>query len=444
MAEMMPLPAGNQTWADHALSSIDPRERRILLARFSGSTLQEIGTQEGLTRERIRQLVLEAEKKLTSATDHAFPNWRQRLAPLLAAPAVPASAIAEALTTHNYILVSALAAAAGFKHARAWGSRVEGWWTTDLSVLDSTLHAIADEAPIRASEFEATAAALGAARFPVEKLFEHKRSPLIKDQGGNWLRRRILARDSAYLYLLKHGEPVQMEELITGVDHANIQALRESLRRDARFKQIHPEGTWALSEWTHLGESPYTNAVEALVDVLTEYGPISKDVLFSRVAQLYPVSSWRLEQCLLSEEIGMTADGMIDLVKRGAEPIEDSEPTKPETMACDEAGNIFGIRLTVDKDMIRGSGIGVHRWLTWKLGLRQAPMSKTFDIAESPKPITVRRGTSIAQISSLRKYIQEQGMVIGCEMILILRVDDLTARVVHACALDTCKATRIQ
>lgn len=414
------------------------REQAMLTSRVAGHTLEEIAQQHGLTRERIRQLILKAENQLTGTGNEAVPGWRQALHSLDSQPVVSASMIGRALGTGHPVIIEVFGRAAGFEPARAWGGVLRGWWTAQPDALNDLVRTIVSEAPMRSDELEGRVAAVCGDGTPSALLFKDPRSPLVQDSSGNWLRRRVFARDTAYLWLLERGEPCRTEELLRATSSSNIHSFREALRRDNRFRQIRPAGTWALAEWTHIDMPPWANAVEALVQAVTELGPISKESLFARVAERYPVSMWRLQQCLLHDEVGITPDGQIDLVSRGATPIEDPEPTKPPTMACDSKSNVIGVRLTVDKDLARGSGIVVNPWLTWKLGLRQAPMSKTFDVESGLAPLTVRRGTSAAQISTLRQHAEAGGMTIGCELIILLRIDGSTAKVLHACTPGAC------
>jgi hypothetical protein len=217
-------------------------------------------------------------------------------------------------------------------------------------------------------------------------------------------------------------------------------AVREALRRDDRFRQIRPEGTWALAEWTHLRTTTYASAVEAMVAVVTESGPLSRARLFAKVTELYPVTPWRLKQCLLSDQLGETPDGLVDLVSRGARPLEEEEPVRPDTMAVE--GAVLGVRIPVNQEILRGSGVNVNTWLTWRLGLRRAPTNRTFTTPGDHSPLVVRRGTSSAQLSSLRRHALELEVVDGCVLAVLLRLDDDTARVGHGCALDTCPARR--
>jgi hypothetical protein len=307
--------------------------------------------------------------------------------------------------------------------------------------LDAVFDDIAAAAPLRRDELNHLALVEQLPKdLPLSELLTDSRSPLIQGADGSWLRRAGRSRDAAYLWMAEHGSPCRVEDLTAVLGDIKPHALREALRRDERFAQIRPEGTWVLTAWSHPGVTPYSSAVEAMVAVLEEEGAIFKDHLFARVIARYPVTTWRLQQCLLSDRIGLTPDGLVDLVTRGAEPIEETEPARPNTMVVDAAGNVFGIRITVDNDVLRGSGILVNSWLTWNLGLRLAPMSKTFAVIDSDDVLTIRRGTSGAQISSLRTHAQTLGTVCGCQLAILLRVDSSTARIIHACSNRECPA----
>ncbi|MGW0854272.1 sigma factor-like helix-turn-helix DNA-binding protein [Streptomyces sp. NPDC002690] len=428
-------------WLGAAWLALPPRSRRIVEDRARGETLGSIGQQHEMSRERARQLLVKAQERLSGYADAFVPDWRDRLMALTVSPAVPESELAAALGVREHISVGLLVQAAGAEPPLTWAGRLHGWWTRNPNALEVLLRAGVEEAPLRGEDVAVTFASAGVPdNVPVLELLGHSKSPLVSGLDGSWLRRRARGRDAAYLYLLANGEPCPAEDLLEPTGIKRRAAVVEALRRDERFIQLRLEGKWALTEWPHLNVTPYANAVDAFVAVLTELGPLPKDALFVKVGERYPVTLWRLQQCLLDDRVGMTGDGSIDLVARGATPIEESEPAQPATMAADPAGNVLGVRLTVDKDILRGSGVIVSSWLTWQLGMRQAPMVRTFSVAGHPTPITLKRATSAAQLSSLRVLAKENGMVGGCEFVLVLRTDDSTARIEHICARQYCRA----
>ncbi|WP_371797796.1 sigma factor-like helix-turn-helix DNA-binding protein [Streptomyces albidoflavus] len=441
MAERGSAMARDDDWLQSAFAALPARSRRMIEDRADGKTLRSIGEEHEVSRERVRQMLVKAQKHLCAVADAFVDDWQDRLTTLTDCSAVPQSEVAAALGVRDQVGVGPLVEAVGAEHPLTWAGRLRGWWTRSPGALEVLLRRGMEEAPLRGEDVTVTFAAAGVPdEVPLLDLLGHPDSPLVSGFGGTWLRRRARGRDAAYLFLLASGEPCRAEELLAPTGIKRKPAVAEALRRDERFVQLRLEGKWALAEWPHLNVTPYPNAVEAFVAVLTELGPLPKDALFVKVGERYPVTLWRLHQCLLDDRVGITEDGQIELVARGATPIEESEPARPARMAVDPAGNVFGVRLTVDKDVLRGSGVVVSSWLTWQLGLRQAPMVRTFSVAGHPTPIVLKRATSAAQISSLRVLVQEHGMVGGCEFVLFLRTDDSTARIEHACTQHVCPA----
>jgi hypothetical protein len=313
-----------------------------------------------MSRERVRQLLLKAQEQLCAFADVFVDDWRDRLTTLTERSAVFQSEVAAVLGVRDQQGVGPLVEAIGAEHPMTWAGRLRGWWTRSPGALEVLLRRGMEEAPLRGEDVAATFAAAGVPDgVPLLDLLGHADSPLVPGSEGAWLRRRARGRDAAYLFLLAMGEPCRAEELLAPTGIRRKAAVAEALRRDERFVQLRLEGKWGLAEWPHLNVTPHPNAVEALVTVLTELGPLPKDTLFVKVEERYPVTLWRLHQCLLDDRVGITEDGLIELVARGASPIEESEPRRPARMAVDPAGNVFGVRLTVDKDAL-SSAAGSH------------------------------------------------------------------------------------
>lgn len=419
--------------------ALDDRDRAIAAARAAGRTLDDVGDEHGMSRERARQIQVRVQRALAAAADAVHDGWRSTTRAVGEAPATPRAAFAAALGVLDHVALDSLLPEAGLGAPRTWAGPLHGWWTTRPDALDAALRELVETAPLRGDELGQAASAVGVPEdLPLAGLLADSGSRLALSPDGHWVRRRARGRDAAYLWLLEAGRPCTADELLRPMSTTTVAAVREALRRDDRFTQIRPEGTWALTEWSHLRLTSYANAVEALVAVVTESGPISQASLFMKVTELYPVTPWRLKQCLLSDQIGETADGLVDLVARGARPIEEEEPPQPDTMALE--GDVLGVRITVNREVLRGSGVGVHSWLTWCLGLRQAPMSRTFATVDGYAALTVRRRTSNAQVSSLRRHALELGMVEGCVLALLFRLSDETAQVRHGCAEGACPA----
>ncbi|MEV0551478.1 hypothetical protein AB0H98_32155 [Nocardia salmonicida] len=421
-------------WLGTAWTELSDRSRAVYVARNDGATLQEIGDLHGFTREYARQILGKVERHIRDRAEVSLREWRDALVAACAEMATPQAELARAVGVANHTAVRILAEAAGLRPPRTWAGDLIGWWSTDSTALAGSLKKIVDAAPFRNQALTALATEHeipdGA---PLETLLAHKRSPLVQGIGDEWLRRRARFRDAAYLWLLERGSPQRVEMIAPAIHAESPRAIAESMRRDDRFVQIRPEGTWALVEWPGLDGTGYRSASEVVIDLVTKFGPISRTDLFAKAIQVYPVSKWRLEQCMVLDQIGETSDGLIDLVARGARFIDTAEPAKPTNMASNDDGTIYGIRITVDKDMIRGSGVLIHPWLTWRLGLRRAPMSMNFDTDDLPGLMVVRRNGSGAQLPSLRHFLLERGLVPGCEIVVVLMTESRVSRIRHAC-----------
>ncbi|OEJ35806.1 hypothetical protein [Streptomyces subrutilus] len=420
-------------WVSAAWSMLDDRSRGMLALRDQGQVLESIGEAHGLTRERARQLIHAAEGHLVDLMDLARPAWREEvLAPFSAAVAVSDTELAEILPDADGVARRALLRRLDLKEPQTWAGRLRRVWTHYPEALDDSLRQLMTLAPFRAEELRDRAAALGIpACIPLEEIAVAPRGPLTRGLGGTWLRRSAKHRDAAYLWLADEGQPRRAEVVAPAIGAGSARALKEALRRDDRFRQIRPEGTWALSEWPAAESSQHTNALDVMVAVLRRSGALTKQALFSLTAKEYPVSYSRLQQCLISDQLGMTADGSIDLAENGAIPMEEREPRRPKSIAAD--GDTIGIRLKIDANTLRGSGIVVHPWLTWRFGLRLAPMTRVFTLPNGSGELVARRMTSGAQISSLRPHVRSAGMHEGCEIAILFHLKTNTATIRHTC-----------
>lgn len=430
-----PIDPITTTWEALAL-----RDRTVLELRLSGATLDQVGVTIGVTRERVRQIQLRAEEVLLTALDTRLPDLRAELTRVLDDhAAVAEDDLHDSLGAAPSLPISAVLRAFGIARPRTWTGDLVGWWTRRPGALDVQLRDLAAQAPFADDELDQRAAEIGLPQgLPLRELLADELSPLRSGPVGGWVRYQRVGADAAYLWLKDQAEPRSSAEIAEAIG-SKEHALREAMRRDPRFAQRRPEGTWVLAEWkSNTTIRRYANAVDAVVEVLEELGPLTFEQLTAETIRRYPVSAWRITQCLSSNLIGLTQDGRYDLAERGAIPVEDSEPRKPDNMA--ESGSVVAVRLPVTNDVMRGSGIGVNRWLAWRIGLRHAPSERYFELSELTGTIVVRRRTSTCAVSSLRSAAIALGVVEGCQLIVVFRTDQGTADVRHACKEGSCPA----
>lgn len=432
-------PEAGGNWLDAAWAFLSEKSREILTRRARRETLDAIGAEFGLTRERIRQIESQGAKLLVRAQEIYKPNLPNQLLEYLGdQSAVPNDVIAALLgTTKAPAAVTVLLKQLGIQPPVVRSGPLIGYWSTEPRALDAQLKALLEHLPLTDEELGQAAQALHIPpSVPWRAILQKNYRAELTELG--WVRAARVPRDRAYLWLRQQGEPRTALE-IANVAGASEHATRETMRRDEAFAQVRPEGTWALTDWRIQGsDRRYSNAVEVLVEVLRDLGPLDYAELRAEVQKRYPVGEWRVAQCLSSNLIGRNAAGLYDLAERGAEPIEDAEPQRPKHIQA--SGNVVGIEIPVTHDVLRGSGIPVHRWLTWYLGLRTAPSTRYFALESGDDEVSVRRMTSNSQLSSLRMQALSLGVAEGCTLVLLLRLDSNSATLRHACTPELCPA----
>lgn len=431
----------DRRWLSVIWGALDARSRDMLAMSDVGRTLESIGRDHGVTRERARQIIKSAARRLSEIARLYEPEWFASISDLLDGQVVVSDeALSAYLPDDTGVVRAVLLTSEGLCHPRTWSGEMGDHWARGSDALDKLLEELAAAAPYRKEELRQQARLIGIPRsVDIESIMLSQKSPLVYDPSEAWVRRSAKKRDAAFLWLGDQGEPRKGDSIAEAVS-TNTHALTESLRRDDRFRQVRPEGTWALASWPLDGISEHSNALDVVIEVLRDLGPLSRRELFQEVRRRYPVSQARVQQCLLSERIGQTQDGRVGLIEQGALETEESEPRRPSNAIHDEYLGLLAFRIVVDKDVIRGSGIIIHPWITWRLGLRQAPMSRTFTLEGSDRQVTLRRGTSGAQMSSLRLEALEHEMALGCELAIVLRIGAGTSTIRHVCEPAACPA----
>jgi len=423
-------------WREASLSA---REEEVLLLRLD-HTLRAIGEELTISPERVRQIERAAKERLGHALRAAAPTEVASLGELLGQQAAVAEADIElCLHASSRQRLPVALSALGIAPPRTWAGILAGWWARDLIALDRMLRDLAAKAPFPDNELPPLARAVGLPTgLPLIPIMDHPASPITRHRAGPWwVRRRAVHRDAAYLWLASHGKPTECSEIAA---HLGIEdhPMRENMRRDDRFVQLRPAGTWALSEWHLPANDGFRSALDAVISILRERGPLHYTELLREMRERYPVTKWRVDQCLTSDRVGRMPDGRLGLVADGAILVEETEPPRPANVAVSADGQLIAIRMRVDHDLLRGSGLPVPRFAAWRSGLRHAPDSRSFAMEGSSERISIRKGTSMTQVTALRRFAAPLGVTEGCTLALLLRLDTGTARLVHGCAPGQC------
>ena len=421
-------------------AALTSREEEVLRQRLDHK-LDDIGTNLGLSRERVRQIEKAAAERLMRALRKDASAEVAMLSELLGQHVAVADFDVESCLrpdSREHLLVALFVL--GVVRPRSWAGILDGWWTRDVRALDRTLRDLAAKAPFLDQELHPLADAVGLPdAMPLLPLLNHPASPIVSHPAGPWwVGRRAAHRDAAYLWLAEQGAPARLSDVASRIGIAE-HAMREAMRRDDRFVQLRPAGTWALAEW-HLPGDSYRSALEAVIGILRDRGPLPYTELVREMRQRYPVTTWRIDQCLTSDRVGRMPDGRVGLVVDGANLVDEREPHRPDNVAVSADGQLIAIKIKADYDLLRGSGLPIPRYVAWRLGLRHSPDSRSFAMEDSDEQISVTKRTSITQVTALRRFAVPLGVTEGCILALLLRLDTGTARLIHGCAPDDCPA----
>lgn len=416
---------------DFAWQGISIREREVLELRSAGFTLEQIGLHLGVTRERTRQVERDGSAALIQLVE-TRTDFADFLETCLARSwLITADSLSEALGGSQLAPIQALLKAHGLRNPRVFDIAYTSWWCRDQARVEAATLSVIVEAPF---EEEKLLAHTERAEFPLgfdlRAGLRSPRSPLVELESGFWVRRASKSADAAYLWLREQLTPDSAENIARATGAVSVRALGEVMRRNSdRFVQLRPEGTWALTEWQHFGLSiDYRDATEVVIAVLRDMGPLPERQLVDETQRRYPVSKARVMQCFASSSVGLNEDGLFDLSERGAVPITPVQPRKPDWVA--ESGSRIAVKYIVNYDLLRGSGLGLSPWVTWRLGIHNYPASRTFS---GDFPVVVRRQSSGSAISTLREAALALRLREGCAIAVIMETTESTCTVRHSC-----------
>ena len=288
------------TIIESVLAGLNPKQKKVLVSRFGlktgrTATLQEIGNELGVTRERVRQIEASALKKISDIAkkeanslvvaalselkrSHGVRRSDELIAALSEEIGSPAKHFAEKVT---FLFI-----AAGSPGYQKENDETNAYWYADTEARDRYLDTVKkitaffraakkDDIIVHRKHLEAFP---DFASFSFLSIPKHFGTNVFGDFGLRaWAEiTPKTVRDKAYLVLKKHGKPLHFEEIAKsiakfGIDRksAHVQTVHNELIKDKRFVLVG-RGIYGLGEH---GYEPGT-VKEVIVKLLTKHGPL--------------------------------------------------------------------------------------------------------------------------------------------------------------------------
>ena len=373
----------------------DQRDIDIFAGRIMGSrTLEDLGADHGITRERIRQLETALKRRLVEPDDtlhlivDALPQRYGALAP-----------VADLLRDLPALAEDGPAAGHSMLETVAWFAdswHLEDGWFQRAGFREDLASVLADFA----DDFGVVSLGAVGENLGVDKrLLERRLSDHLIVDGEHVLTRNRSSQDRAAALLAIEGEPLDGTELVARLGDANPRTLYNAMSADPRIVRVGRD-RWALSDW---GLEEYSTLAE-WIGRRVEDSPVPLARLLEEAGSLgVTESSVRAYAASADFE---TVDGM---VRRAAE-IQELDLDPDETPGLYRVGGDWLLLTTVTADHLRGSGSRVPRGLTAALEIpRLEKRSYDSELGEQ----TVSDTRTGAAVSTIRRFLEAAGITEG-------------------------------
>jgi len=396
------------------------------------TTLDAIGKHYGVSRERVRQVQVATQATFEKAVLQALGNYESLMIQNdTEYQVVDIEMLSEVISPDSAgaVIANQFLRLLGFAPLES----APLIWCREPERLLTAMQSLTLDGPVLRSEWDQRLADLGLSE---ELMMRVGVGPSVVVVGDYVIRADRERADRVTLILNDLGGEATTEQIIDLLpEEVSAHALSSYLSRYPQFARNNARRVWTFANSATL--SKYPSALPAILDILESDGPLTRNQLMARVREVHPVTDWRVSQCLTDSKIGRMPDGRIWLVEYGAVRDVGVEPQQPETMTS--VNNTIGVRITVDHDFLRGSGLNVQRWLSWKLGLTVVPSEMSFEpLDEIELVVTVRSIHAGSTISSLREVARRESLVAGCQVVILFRTDTRLWNYRHTCEQQDC------
>jgi hypothetical protein len=431
------------------LREFSPRQHEVIRARICESTLtlEELGQQLGVTRERIRQIESKLEKKLGGFARGPFGEPVRLLAERFRrdlGAAFPRS-IWQAYSAASCTALDAIADRELVARFALWVAgpyeQSDTWLTSDCSLGAKTKNSLKRRTDLRGSiPLEAARAALSELDLREthheQWLCDHR----YFEMDGDWFPRLSNIPDRVEQILRYRGEPVTAEVLAPLVDCESERSLRARLLEDRRFKRISRQAHFALRTWEQYDE--YSGIAEEIAEEIARQGGAAKPAhLIDAVSSRYKVKRASVKAYLSAPMFSRTAEGLVRL--RGKHERQNVQADPRVCSGLYSVDNKWILRVEVTADTLRGSGrplpAAVAVLLGCQPGERKVFRSPADEIVVSWPPSSA----SGPNLGSLKPDTDALGGKLGDFLFLTLEKGAIGVRLLPASCLahrnPTCK-----
>lgn len=363
------------TGAEREIQHITDQDERfpVILNRrlHDGATLEEIGQQFGVTRERVRQL----ESALLTSMADAGPNCEilrtgifHRYAPLARISRLRNEmpglfTVPNGMSAPLLNLVSLTGTAGAAVPQAQWS--IDGEWFIATGFEDkftTAVEQLTDDFGI--APLSELAATLGIPEEIVREWIAQR--TMYKIFEGHLFTKVTSVSDRAVALLAHRGKPMHIDDIATVITDRNSRGIDGRLALDPRTKRCAP-GTWALAQWELEEWTTIADYISRRIDDAVTQGQdgvLLDDVIAGATA--FGVSENSVRTFAAGGEF-VVEDGYVR--KRSDEEMEPIDATPEESRNLYLRDGQWCLLLTINRDHMRGSGSAIPAGIAGMYGL---------------------------------------------------------------------------
>ena len=421
--------------AQQLLATLDSRtvhilEQRVLTDTRGRPTLDELGRELDLTRERVRQIELRGKERIAALSKistyqplvEQADASRQALGPIFSRSELRRSlGLSPTSGVHDLEVELLLFIADLFDR--------QGDLFVDRQFNDDVLKKLNEALQSNDTKEETVVnvlAELGVQRQHVEAVLGQ--IPGVRAIDGHLVPWSGTLADKAVVILRLVGHPMTIDEMLSRVGEGSRGTLVNYFARDQRVVRRGPK-MWGLTEW---GGEPYESLAKAMQEELERAGGrLPLESLVRRVGERFEVVRNSIVIMAGTSPL-FVSEGPWVRVRREDEPyVPDSAIEESASCVCIDAA--WAWRCVVNHDVLRGSGLLIPEPLAALVGLRP---QKRLELDSAYGAIPLSWSAQNPAVGSLRRPAESLGAAEGDFMFVRIDGDDVDFSLIQMSDLE--------